>query len=218
MAVDFINSNIALFGSRLEHQVKETAAASALEWNGVETGPKIRVWRIEQFHVKPWPTQLYGQFHTGDSYIVLRRIGDHAPFSWNIHFWLGTESSIDERGVAAYKTVELDTRLGGVPVQYRELQGSESASFRELFPTLQYLPGGVASGLRHVDPSEYAGWTASVHTIGSVTITDRGRIVDIQYAPNTTHHELYQANAWAFSLKALRGDVTIMQHAVNSAS
>lgn len=47
-------------------------------------------------------------------------------FNWSIHFWLGKETSADESGVAAYKTVELDESLGGSPVQYRECQGHES--------------------------------------------------------------------------------------------
>jgi len=47
---------------------------------------------------------------------------------------LGSETSRDEAGVAAYKTVELDDALGGAPVQFREVQNHESKQFTSLFP------------------------------------------------------------------------------------
>ena len=48
---------------------------------------------------------------------------------WNLHFWLGEETSQDESTVAAYKSVELDEAMGGGPIQHREVQGSESDLF-----------------------------------------------------------------------------------------
>lgn len=84
--------------------------------------------------------------------------------SYSIHFWLGKETSIDEAGVAAYKTVELDEAIGGGVRQYREVQGSESALFLSYFKKpingkggkgIEYLPGGVASGFKHVERDVY---------------------------------------------------------------
>lgn len=54
--------------------------------------------------------------------------------------------------MAAYKTVELDQSLGDEPVQHREVQDHETDAFMALFKEgLQYLPGGVATGFKHVD-------------------------------------------------------------------
>eukprot|EP01126_Amoeba_proteus_P021221 TRINITY_DN214_c0_g1_i1.p1 TRINITY_DN214_c0_g1~~TRINITY_DN214_c0_g1_i1.p1 ORF type:complete len:340 (-),score=46.35 TRINITY_DN214_c0_g1_i1:212-1231(-) len=109
--------------------------------------------RIEQFEVVAWPKSKYGKFHTGDSYIVLNTEKDSSgKFIWNVHFWLGTYTTQDEAGTAAYKTVELDDFLGGDPVEHREVQGYESDQFLEYFPNgITILPGGVDSGFTHVE-------------------------------------------------------------------
>jgi hypothetical protein len=64
--------------------------------------------------------QVNGKFHVGDSYILLSTSESKSgKLCHAIHFWLGSESSQDETGIAAYKTVELDDSLGGGPTQYR---------------------------------------------------------------------------------------------------
>lgn len=70
--------------------------------------PEVRVWRIEKFQVKPWPKERYGQFHKGDSYIVMNtyKKGTSDALNHDIHIWIGAESSQDEYGTAAYKMVE----------------------------------------------------------------------------------------------------------------
>ena len=75
---------------------------------------------------------------------------------WDIHFWIGSESTQDEYGTAAYKTVELDDKLGGHAVQHREVESSETELFLSYFFSLQYLSGGAASGFKHVEEEKVA--------------------------------------------------------------
>ena len=122
---------------------------------GKEVGTKI--WRIEKFQVKEWPKERYGEFHKGDSYIVLNTYKKNPAsdaLSHDIHIWIGNESSQDEYGTAAYKMVEADDYLKGTPVQHRQVQGYESTEFHSYFDgsVLEYLEGGVETGFRHVEP------------------------------------------------------------------
>ncbi|XP_075877089.1 scinderin like b [Nelusetta ayraudi] len=110
--------------------------------------PGLQVWRIENLDLKPVPKALYGNFYTGDAYLLL--FSTSAP-SYNIHMWLGNECSQDESGAAAIFALQLDDFLGGGPVQFREVQDSESNAFLGYFKSgIKYKKGGVASGFQHV--------------------------------------------------------------------
>jgi len=53
------------------------------------------------------------ELYDGDSYIILnayKKSPDSDVLSYDLHFWLGEETTQDEAGTAAYKTVELDDR------------------------------------------------------------------------------------------------------------
>lgn len=142
-------------GSELDHKVKAAAAELEPAWEGMgQTDGELKVWRIEKFQVKEWPN--VGKFHKGDSYIVMYtyKKGDSEALSHDIHIWIGSESSQDEYGTAAYKMVEADDKLGGVPVQHRQVQGHESDEFLSYFDGVEYLDGGIESGFNHVEPDE----------------------------------------------------------------
>ncbi|KAH8653313.1 hypothetical protein BX600DRAFT_515596 [Xylariales sp. PMI_506] len=158
---DWRDSNVELIGSDLDHKVKYNSAASEPAWNqgGIGQAPGLFVWRIENFQVIPWPKTKYGQFHEGDSYIILHsyKVGDRdgqEKLGHEIFFWLGNKTSQDEAGTAAYKTVELDEYLHGVATQHRELQSEPSDDFMALFPRITILSGGVRSGFTHVEAEE----------------------------------------------------------------
>ncbi|KAI3645776.1 hypothetical protein MP228_008704 [Amoeboaphelidium protococcarum] len=155
---DIADSNIALLGSDLEKKVKQNAASSENAWKGVGQQVGINIWRIEDFKVVAWPKQSYGEFYEGDSYIILntyKKNPSEEKLSYDLHFWLGSETSQDEAGTAAYKTVELDDVLKGAAVQHREVQGHESNLFLSYFKQFKTLNGGVASGFNQVKPEEY---------------------------------------------------------------
>mmetsp|Transcript_73235 Transcript_73235/g.161694 ORF Transcript_73235/g.161694 Transcript_73235/m.161694 type:complete len:404 (-) Transcript_73235:52-1263(-) len=170
--VDLEDSNIAGIGSQENRDLRKEAAASDPEFKGAGTKPGLEVWRVENKRTKSDTPDFgvkrvknkndYGMFYSGDSYIVLNtfKVKDENgkvtdKLAWDVHFWLGNESSQDEIGVAAYKTVEIDDLLDDGPVQHRELQGSESRLFTSYFKEIQYLKGGHASGFRKVKPEEY---------------------------------------------------------------
>ncbi|KAL2926338.1 Villin-4 [Bienertia sinuspersici] len=117
----------------------------------------LEIWRIENFRPVRVPTSSHGKFYTGDSYIVLKTTAlKSGALRQDIHYWLGKDTSQDEAGAAAVKTVELDAALGGRAVQYREVQGHETEKFLSYFkPCIIPLEGGVASGFKHPEAEEY---------------------------------------------------------------
>ncbi|KAI4341255.1 hypothetical protein MLD38_025999 [Melastoma candidum] len=127
----------------------------AFQGAGQRVGTEI--WRIENFHPVPLPKTEHGKFYMGDRYIVLRTIsGKGGQYLHDIHFWIGKDSSQDEAGTAAIKTINLDAALGGRAVQHRELQGHESDKFLSYFkPCIVPLEGGIASGFKKPEEQEF---------------------------------------------------------------
>src|SRR3990167_5330643 len=150
------DSNIALLGSDLEKKVKAAAANTEPAWANAGQEVGLQIWRIEKFNVVSRPKETYGEFFDGDSYIVLNTYKKNDALAWDVHFWLGEFTTQDEAGTAAYKTVELDDKLGGAPVQHREVSKHESKLFLSYFPAgTRVLEGGVDSGFKHVEAEKY---------------------------------------------------------------
>jgi len=157
---DIKDSNVELIGTEIDHRVKYASAQTEPAWNDGNVAQRagLFIWRIENFTVVVWPADKAGKFHEGDSYIVLHTYkvgeGNQQKLIHEIFFWLGSKTSQDEAGTAAYKTVELDEFLGGTATQHREIQQAPSDAFIALFPRLTILRGGVSSGFTHVEEVE----------------------------------------------------------------
>lgn len=136
-----------------------SSATKVLEpaFQGVGQKVGTDIWRIENFQPVQLPKSDHGKFYMGDSYIILQTTqGKGGSYLFDIHFWIGKDTSQDEAGTAAIKTIELDAALGGRAVQWREIQGHESDKFLSYFkPCIIPLEGGVASGFKKPEEEEF---------------------------------------------------------------
>jgi gelsolin len=185
------DSNVELIGTSIDHSVKYASAATEPAWNNNLIGQQagLYIWRIEDFQIIPWPRERIGQFYDGDSYVVLHsyEVGDREgtkKLAHDIFFWLGSKTTQDEAGTAAYKTVELDEFLEGVAVQHREVQAAPSEEFMALFPRLRILRGGVKSGFRHVEQEQDKGDTKTLLRIFKLENGRRDGVVVHEVEPN----------------------------------
>ncbi|KAG0703748.1 hypothetical protein DFH29DRAFT_415487 [Suillus ampliporus] len=178
---DVEDSNIALLGSDLERRVCEHAGAKESAWTKAGVQPGFQIWRIEKFKIvdcSDWVAHAkkYGTFYDGDSYIVLHTYKPDAKdptLRYDLHFWLGEDTTRDEAAMAAYKTLELSDHLGGKATQYREIQHHESLRFKSYFPHFMTLHGGVSTG-HHSVLAVLPEDAKKMYTMG----TTRGKVLD----------------------------------------
>ncbi|XP_024618938.1 villin-1 [Neophocaena asiaeorientalis asiaeorientalis] len=120
------------------------------------TTPGVKIWRIEAMQMVPVPSSTFGSFFDGDCYVVLAIHKTGSNLSYDIHYWIGQDSSQDEQGAAAIYTTQMDDFLKGRAVQHREVQGNESETFRGYFKQgIVIRKGGVASGMKQVETNSY---------------------------------------------------------------
>eukprot|EP01120_Amphizonella_sp_Union-15-10_P009825 TRINITY_DN37_c0_g1_i3.p1 TRINITY_DN37_c0_g1~~TRINITY_DN37_c0_g1_i3.p1 ORF type:complete len:412 (-),score=120.92 TRINITY_DN37_c0_g1_i3:43-1278(-) len=202
------------YGDRIKASIKEFQHAGKKE--GLE------IWRIEKFVPVVWPKERYGEFYEGDSYLVLNTYKVGSQLGWDIHFWIGQQSTIDEYGAAAYMAVQIDDKYDGLPVQHREVQGAESHTFLSYFhPGIRILQGGVDSGLTHVEDEKHrvrlihikgkkyvrmieVPKTCASLNSGDVFVLDAGTVVYIWFGRSAAPFERQKGGELATSLKNLR--------------
>lgn len=172
MAVRLEDSNMALFGTEVEKNLKYKNAENEPEWHKIPKEPCLMIWRIENFCVVPWPKDKYGSFYQGDSYIVLNVSLDGNALEYTAYMWVGKESTKDETGVAAYKIVELDDFFhGGVDLVY-EAQDNETEEFKDLFEDIIIMEGGCPSGFKKVEEDIYKPRLLQVHRQNKTAISE----------------------------------------------
>ncbi|KTG31835.1 hypothetical protein cypCar_00035546 [Cyprinus carpio] len=98
-------------------------------FRAITHSPGILIWRIEKMDLVLIPEKFHGHFYESDCYLLLstRKAGKSAYY--DIHYWIGSMSTLDEQGAAAVYAIQLDEFLGSSPVQYREVQHHESSIF-----------------------------------------------------------------------------------------
>ncbi|XP_029549609.1 advillin isoform X2 [Salmo trutta] len=125
-------------------------------FRAVTHNPGIIIWRIEKMELVQVPEKSHGNFYEGDCYILLSTQKVGSSLTYDIHYWIGSQSSQDEQGAAAVYTIQLDEFLGSGPIQHREAQNHESDAFRGYFKQgVIYKKGGVASGMKHIETNSY---------------------------------------------------------------
>jgi gelsolin len=226
---DWKDTNLALFGSDTDKKCKKESANHEPAWQGVGQKVELRIWRIVKFKVTEWPKEDYGKFFSGDSYIVLNTYKadpKSEDLSFDAHFWIGSNSTQDEYGTVAYKTVELDMFLDDKAVQHREVEGYESDLFQSYFPSISIMEGGAESGFRHVKPEEYrprllhfSGQKQHINVKevplcptrlnpGDVFILDLGSKLYQWNGPGSSKDERFKAVQYLQHLKSERGNAT----------
>ncbi|KAG1662654.1 Supervillin [Nymphon striatum] len=90
----------------------------------------IQVWHAQEFGTEKLCEGSWGQFHSGDTYVVHQNTNKVGRDRCAYFFWQGRDSSINEKGACALMTVELDEERGP---HVRVIQGKEPPCFLNIF-------------------------------------------------------------------------------------
>lgn len=128
---------------------------SAFQGAGEKAG--LEIWCIENLQLVPVPKSSHGKFFSGSAYIVLNTVllKSGTP-QHDIHYWLGNDVKEVDSALASDQSLELDAALGSHAVQYREVQGLETAKFLSYFkPCIIPIEGAFSSRLGYLNGEAY---------------------------------------------------------------
>jgi len=157
--------------------VKNSTAFDVSSLSGAQRRPPIlpddgkgatTVWVIRNFEKVLVDAKSFGQFNSGDSYVILYAYKVNGKDNWIIYFWLGADSTQDETSAAAIHAMQLDDSMGGSPVQVRVVQNKEPAHFYLIFKGKMIVhTGGYGSGFKNSDQKDsfYDGTTTRMFQI-----------------------------------------------------
>ncbi|XP_059494284.1 gelsolin a [Stegostoma tigrinum] len=120
------------------------------EFENAGKEPGLQIWRVEKLDLVAVPKNLYGDFFTGDAYLVMRTIKQRSGnLQYDLHFWLGeSRVLVVDIGVLAQLVV-----AGGAESSFCFLYGAKDRKGFSL-GRINEQAGGVASGFSHVVPNE----------------------------------------------------------------
>jgi hypothetical protein len=155
--IKHVSSGVASKAVDANIDINALLSRKAADETPVDDGKgSLKIWRIENFEKVEVAKEQYGQLYSGDAYIILYEYKDKRNADQSIiYFWLGSNSSADEKGAAALLTKALDDDMGGRPLQVRVVQGKEPPHFAGLFKGNMIVHlGGKASGFKNVNAAD----------------------------------------------------------------
>lgn len=112
---------------------------------------KPEIWLVQDDNLTPVAKEAFGIFFGGDAYVMKyeykNRKGQHG---YMIYYWLGQESSDQEKENASKFATKLNKDCGGKAIQVRIAHGFATRHFLKLFKEMIIFSGGHVSGFKHV--------------------------------------------------------------------
>lgn len=123
------------------------------------------IWRVEKLKLIKVPESSFGTFYEGDTFLILKINPNEKEY--NIHIWIGNESSKDEMEFVSFKVFQLDNKFGNKGNIIYENQDNESSLFLSYFPCFYINKGGVDPFQGNSDKSTIKARLFQVHSKGA---------------------------------------------------